>query len=208
MNKLAIFGASGHGKVVAEIAELNGWSDIVFFDDAWPSITQLEGWRINGGTEALINSLHEFDAFFVAIGNNVIRLDKHFTFELAGGIGICLIHPSAVVSKYSQLDSGTAVMANAVVGAYVSIGKAGIINTSCTIDHDCKLEEAVHISPGANLAGGVKVGRGTWIGIGASIIQQIQVGSNVIVGAGSVVINDVMQGLTVAGVPAKSIHIK
>lgn len=208
MSKLAIFGASGHGKVIAEIAELNGWSDIVFFDDAWPTITQLEGWRITGDTDTLICSLHEFDAFFVAIGNNVIRLDKHISFELAGGKAVSLIHPSAVVSKYSKLAPGTVVMANAVVGAYAYVGKAGIINTNCTIDHDCKLEEGVHISPGANLAGGVKVGRCSWIGIGASIIQQIQVDRNVIVGAGSVVINDVMQGLSVAGVPAKSIHIK
>ncbi|QYK00269.1 acetyltransferase [Shewanella psychrotolerans] len=207
MSKLAIFGASGHGKVIAEIAELNGWSEIVFFDDAWPSITQLEGWRVNGDSDMLISSLHEFGAFFVAIGNNAIRLDKHITFELAGGKAISLIHPSAVVSKYSKLASGTAVMANAVVGAYACVGKAGIINTNCTIDHDCKLEEAVHISPGANLAGGVKIGRCSWIGIGASIIQQIQIDSNVIVGAGSVVINDVMQGLSVVGVPAKSIHI-
>ena len=32
MPKLAILGASGHGKVVADIAELNGY-DVVFFDD-------------------------------------------------------------------------------------------------------------------------------------------------------------------------------
>ena len=36
MNCLAILGASGHGKVVAEIAELQGWKKIVFFDDAFP----------------------------------------------------------------------------------------------------------------------------------------------------------------------------
>ncbi len=38
MSRLAVLGASGHGKVVADCAELVGWSDIVFFDDAWPKI--------------------------------------------------------------------------------------------------------------------------------------------------------------------------
>src|SRR5690606_24126355 len=36
MIRLAILGASGHGKVVADCAELCGWSVVEFFDDAWP----------------------------------------------------------------------------------------------------------------------------------------------------------------------------
>ena len=32
-NRLVIVGASGHGKVVADIAQLNGYTDIVFLDD-------------------------------------------------------------------------------------------------------------------------------------------------------------------------------
>lgn len=32
-NKLAIIGAGGHGRVVADIAKLNGYEEIVFFDD-------------------------------------------------------------------------------------------------------------------------------------------------------------------------------
>lgn len=31
MKKLTIIGASGHGKVVADIAKLNGYDEIVFF---------------------------------------------------------------------------------------------------------------------------------------------------------------------------------
>ena len=33
MNRLMIVGAGGHGKVVADIATQNGYSDIVFLDD-------------------------------------------------------------------------------------------------------------------------------------------------------------------------------
>ena len=33
MKKLAIIGASGHGKVVADIALKNGYTEIVFLDD-------------------------------------------------------------------------------------------------------------------------------------------------------------------------------
>jgi hypothetical protein len=33
MKKLAIIGASGHGKVIADIAAKNGYQEIVFLDD-------------------------------------------------------------------------------------------------------------------------------------------------------------------------------
>lgn len=33
MKKLMIIGASGHGKVVADITRHNGYTDIVFLDD-------------------------------------------------------------------------------------------------------------------------------------------------------------------------------
>ncbi|MCV5435178.1 hypothetical protein OFN37_39345, partial [Escherichia coli] len=40
MNKCAILGASGHGKVIAELAELNGFKEIIFFDDRFPELMQ------------------------------------------------------------------------------------------------------------------------------------------------------------------------
>ena len=33
LKKLIIIGASGHGKVVADIAKMNGYEEIVFLDD-------------------------------------------------------------------------------------------------------------------------------------------------------------------------------
>ena len=38
MKTLAILGASGHGKVVADAALSTGlWQEVVFYDDAWPA---------------------------------------------------------------------------------------------------------------------------------------------------------------------------
>ena len=36
MKKIIIIGASGHGKVVADVARLNGYDEIVFLDDSKP----------------------------------------------------------------------------------------------------------------------------------------------------------------------------
>lgn len=205
MKKLAVFGAGGHGKVVAEIAELSGWEQVVFFDDRWPNFSKLERWSVVGNGEMLLARVDDYDAVFVAIGNNQIRLEKASLFEEAGGLLVTLVHPKAVISPDSHIGRGSVVMANAVINPFVSIGKASIINTSATIDHDCTLHTAVHISPGANLAGGVNVGQFSWVGMGSSIIELIHIGSHVIVGAGSVVIHDISNETSVVGSPARRI---
>ena len=47
MKKLIIIGASGHGKVVADIAKKNGYTEIVFLDDN-ESIHECGGYPIVG----------------------------------------------------------------------------------------------------------------------------------------------------------------
>lgn len=205
MKRLAILGASGHGKVAAEIAELIGWQEIVFFDDAWPSVDVVGAWSVVGNTDRLISSIGEYDGFFIAIGNNSTRLRKFNQVNNYSMNPATLIHPSAVISKYAVVGEGTVVMANAVINPFVTVGLASIVNTGVTIDHDCLLVSAAHISPGAHLAGEVVVGSRSWVGVGANIKQQVVIGEDVIIGAGATVVNNIENGLTVVGCPAKPI---
>lgn len=202
MKTCAIFGASGHGKVLAEIAELNDYNQIEFFDDRWPTVNSLEAWSVVGDTSRLKNRAKEFDALIVAIGNNTTRLSKQLLFENAGANIVALIHPRAVISQYATIQPGTVVMPNAVVNPFSRIGKGCIINTNATIEHDCVLEDGVHVSPNASLAGGVKVGKHTWIGIGSQVKQMIVIGNEVVVGAGSTVVKNIPDFQTVVGSPA------
>ncbi|HIC96179.1 TPA: transferase, partial [Candidatus Bipolaricaulota bacterium] len=84
-------------------------------------------------------------------------------------------------------------------------GENVIINTGATIDHDCVIEDYVHISPGVHLAGNVKLGELSHIGIGASAVQRVKIGKGVIIGAGAVVIDDIPDHVTAVGVPARVI---
>ncbi|WP_286295420.1 acetyltransferase [Vibrio apostichopi] len=202
MKSCAILGASGHGKVIAEIAELNGYHNIVFFDDRWPSLKSVEHWSVSGDTSTLLSNVKEYDLTVVAIGHNATRSAKQHELSQAGATFDVLVHPSALISKYAIINVGTVVMANAVVNPFSHVGISCIINTGSTIDHDCKLADGVHISPGVNLAGGVEVGKNTWIGIGSQVKQLVAIGCDTVVGAGSTVINNVPNFKTVVGSPA------
>ena len=197
MKRLAILGASGHGKVIAECAELSGWDTVVFFDDA--PVTFNGHWPVVGDTTALLSQVKDFDGVFVGIGNNSIRSEKLNQLSKAGAKIPIITHPSAIVSKHSSIGAGSVIMAGAVINTDCKIGEGVIINTSATIDHDCLLGDFAHICPGANLAGGVTVGDYSWVGIGSAVRQMIKIGSNVMVGAGAVVVSEISDSTVVTG---------
>lgn len=206
MSRLALLGASGHGKVVADAALSAGWSHVDFFDDSSRENLQNFRWLVVGDSIALYNRLKDYDGVLVAIGNCRIRLAKQQELEAAGATIAKVVHPAACISRYAVLGPGTVVMAGAVINADVSIGPAGIINTGSTVDHDCKLASAVHIAPGAHLSGNVTVGSFSWIGIGAAVKQGISIGSGVMIGAGAVVVRPVPDDQTLVGNPARPQH--
>lgn len=201
MKKLAILGASGHGKVVADIAECCGW-EVAFFDDSKPLGFINLTWPVLGSYQDLIAQLGRFEGVVVAVGNNAIRLARSRSLRDEGASLVTLTHPSACVSRYARMEAGSVIMPSAVINAGARVGLACIVNTGASIDHDCVLADGVHISPGARLAGEVVVGEHSWIGIGASIRQQICIGANAMVAAGAVVVKAVEDNATVAGVPA------
>ena len=203
MKRLAVLGASGHGKVVADSALLFGWSEIIFFDDSWPQKKVVGRWQIIGTSDSMLKEAAEFDGAIIAIGNNQTRLkifsdSKNSSLDL-----ITLKHPNSVVSPNATVGRGSVVFAGVVINIGAVLGECVIVNTGAIVDHDCVLENGVHIAPGAHLSGNVHVGPGTWVGVGACVKQGIKIGANVTVGAGAVVISDIADGLTVLGNPAR-----
>jgi sugar O-acyltransferase (sialic acid O-acetyltransferase NeuD family) len=203
MAHLAILGASGHGRVVAETAIEAGWESIVFFDDGFGGRSGFGRWPVAGDGDALLASVREFAGVIVAIGLNRSRLAKIRQFAAAGAALTTLIHPRAYVSRDVKLGPGSVVFAGAAIQPGASLGSACIVNTAATVDHDCILADGVHISPGSHLAGGVLIAECAWLGIGSVVRQHVSIGADAVVGAGAAVVRDVAQGTTVVGVPAR-----
>jgi UDP-perosamine 4-acetyltransferase len=213
MTAFLIWGAGGHGKVVADVVRASGGTVAGFVDSDPAKLGRLVepgGGRVLMMEEEFLGRLDRLDrlpdgvdAVALAFGNNALRIESHRRL----GAHRCppLIHPRATVSESVMIGDGTVVLAGAVINPAARIGCAVIVNTGAIVEHDCVVEDGVHLAPRSVVGGGVRIGRGAWIGIGAIVIQQIAVGAETRVGAGAAVIHDVADGATVVGVPAKPI---
>jgi sugar O-acyltransferase (sialic acid O-acetyltransferase NeuD family) len=206
MKKLIIIGAGGHGRVVADCAQqLGKYSQIVFLDDCFYERKENSEWQVIGSVKDFPKYIDDAD-FIVAFGNNRLRKQIILQLKQVKANIVSIIHPSAVVSPHTFIGKGVVIFANAVVNIGASIADGCIINTAATVDHDCELHECVHVSPGANIAGGVHIAQLSWIGIGSIIVECITLADNTQVGAGAVVTQSTQANSLYVGVPAKRVR--
>lgn len=203
--QIIIVGASGHGKVMADIIQKSGDTVVGFLDDNPELGEDFVGFPILGKTEKFVD--YKNCKFVIAIGNADIR--EKLADKLEGVKWYTAVHPSAQISEVETLiGEGTAVMANAVINSGAKIGKHCIINSGAIVEHDNQIGDYVHISVGAKLAGNVQIDKSTWIGIGAVISNNLCVCSECMIGAGAVVVKNIEETGTYVGVPVKILENK
>ena len=201
--RLFIYGASGHGRVVADVARLLGYEVAGFLDDA-PGLVggTMDGVAVLPGT-----ALREFavgTVLALGIGNNAVRGRLTEEMRTRGVTLPVLVHPTAILAGDVAVGEGTLVTARAVLNPGAVVGAAAIINTGAIVEHDCRIGDLAHVSPGAVLAGGVIVGARAHVGAGAVVLPGRTVGEGAVVGAGAVVTRDVAPCAVVLGVPARA----
>ena len=207
---LLVWGAGGHGRVVADLIGAVGWH-VGGFVDAKPRTVEnvINGERWNCVDEAVLIGAVEaagvlpLNAAAVALGIGDNRQRSAARRALGAKVSKALFHPSSVVSKAAVISPGTVVMAGAIVNAGSSVGAGGIINTAAVVDHDCILGTDVHVATGAVLTGGIKLGARVLVGAGAILLPGVEVGDDAVIGAGAVIIHDVPRGATVVGNPGR-----
>ncbi len=194
-DKVYLYGASGHAKVVMDIARL-AYVDVPCLIDDNPQVYELAG-------KPVVHNADGLSPLIVTIGDCQIR--RNIVCKLGEREYVTVVHPSAVVADNAKLGYGTVVMAGAILNPYVEVGNHSIINTGALLDHDVKVGDFVHIAPHCTICGGAEVGEGTWVGAGSTVIQGIKIGKDCYIGAGSVVVKDIPDGCLCYGNPARVI---
>ena len=194
-DKVYLYGASGHAKVVMDIARQAYYEVPCLIDDN-PQVTELAGLPV-------VHSAEGLTPIIVTIGDCQIR--RKIVEKLGEREYVTVIHPTAVKAESVKLGYGTVVMAGAIINPDATIGNHCIINTGASVDHDCKVHDFVHIAPHCTLCGEVEVGEGTWVGAGTTVIQCVKIGKNCFIGAGSVVVKDIPDNSLCYGNPARVI---
>lgn len=207
--KIFIYGASGHAKVVIDIIEQEGRYIIEFLVDDAPDHmgAQVCGYEVIGDNEDLLRMYvgRSPSAGIVAIGDNQTRLRIGKWLESKSFGLINAIHPASHRGKNVKIENGTVVMAGAVINTDTIIGKHVIVNTNVSIDHDCSISNGVHVAPGSTICGSVSVGEATLIGANATVVPNVTIDRDVTVGAGSTVLHDVPAGATIVGIEMKTV---
>jgi len=202
--KLIVFGAGGHGKVVAETAKQAGWTVVGFVDDVIASGTMVDSSHHILGNRDWLSSLPRTEyQIALGIGDNCSRGSVASFLDSQGFSAAIVISPNAVVSPSAQIGSGTVVFPGAIINATAAVGKGTIINSGAIVEHDAKVGDYAHLSPNSTLGGGSSVGDFTHVGIGCSIIPLVSVGSRSILGAGSVATRRIPDNVVAFGVPAR-----
>jgi len=200
---VAIIGYSGHAYVIIDILLSAGRLVTAYCDQEEKEFNPYHLHYLGKESE-VIRKLKKFD-FFACVGHNGIRERIHTNVSAFLGNPINAIHPSAVISSSVKMGDGVMVAANATINPLTEIGRGVICNTSCTIDHECQIEDFVHVAPGAVVCGNVKIGKGTFVGANSVIKQGVIIGKNVVIGAGTVIIRDIPDNVTVVGNPQKQL---
>jgi len=199
MKQIIIIGAGGHGRVVADLAKLCGYTGVLFLDDnIRPDNSNIVVGKVVDYDKFICNS-----DFIVAIGNNSVREKLQIELTKRGAKLPILIHPNSTVANGVVIGAGTVIMAGAVINTGATIGDGCIINTCCSVDHDCCVGDYSHVSVGAHIAGTVKIGDRCFVGAGATVINNMDICSDCTIGAGAVVTKSINEQGTYVGVPAR-----
>jgi sugar O-acyltransferase (sialic acid O-acetyltransferase NeuD family) len=203
---IILVGYSGHGLVVADAAVCSGTAIRYYADIKAAEMNPFDLEYLGNEGRSDFQGWGNNFLFALGIGDNNVRQRIALGIKKKEETFINIIHPESSISGTAKLGLGLFISKNVSINVLAEVGDYSILNTGCIIEHECSLRSAVHVGPGAVLAGNVTVGDRSFIGANSVIKQGIVIGNDVVIGAGSVVIHDIPDNGKVAGNPARNIR--
>lgn len=212
---VAVYGASGHGRAVADmLGRSNALGErckvVAFIDDTPEKIGQemngipvlsLEHWRAS----------HSDVPCFVSPGQTATRRLLVNRVLEAGGHFVCMYSNPPAVSAGFQIGVASGVWAPVYVGPDVKVGNHVQVMPMSSLGHDIRIGDFVTICPGCIISGHVVIEEGAYIGAGTVVTngsedKPLVIGRDAKVGAASFVSKSVPRTAKVAGYPARPLR--
>lgn len=206
MTNIVVYGAAGHGRVIADMICADLRYNFLGFIDNYECESNYRGRGIIGHElDAETVSKYAIDAVALGIGDNAnrIKIAERICSHMKDIKIATLIHPSAVIAATVELGEGSVVFAGAVLQSGAKLGRGCIVNTSASLDHDSEMGDFSALLPGARVAGNVKIGVGAVVCMGACVQNAVTIGNHAVIGAMSLIRGDVPDLAVCYGVPAR-----
>ncbi len=209
MSKLLLLGASGLAREALAAVNASGAHEVIGFLDDDPALwdQQLDSVKVQGGIE----EVQRFPAAKLVLctgsGSSRSTIAKRLS-TLGRGHDAdyaTIIHPSVSVAPSCRVDTGSILLAGAVLTASAVLGRHVVVMPNATITHDDRIEQFATVCAGVSLGGSAHIGEGAYLGMNSSVKERVRVGKYSILGMGAVLLTDLPPGETWAGVPARRI---
>lgn len=207
MREIFLLGVGHNTSVFIDLAEHCGYriKGLYHYNDE-KSGELLHGIPILGSFEKLF---YEMDLsgrnFLLTMGDNLIRSEIADKLRSRGGQTPFLIHPTAVISRFANIQEGVSVSPFSYVQANSTIGRDTIILSGVNISHDNTIGKGCFIAGGATIGAYTVLEDFVFIGQGVlTVSEKVKyIGKNSLVGAGALVTKPIEPNIVVAGRPAK-----
>jgi acetyltransferase EpsM len=208
--KVIILGAGGNANVIrSTINDINEDSDKIEFLGFLDDRNDVRKNQLIKGkiTKKNIDKFKKFkDVFFIwslrstDLGEGILKKYKVLNIEQKKLLTV--IHPTAVISKYSKIGYGVTIHPFVNVSTNVVIKNNVHIFSHSMIGHDTNLDHFSYVANNVSMGAFIKLNQGGYLGMNSTIRERVKIGKWSIVGMGSVVINNVKNFSVVVGNPA------
>jgi len=192
---IVILGGGGHASVLADICLQQGREimavvspDVISARSVFRGIKRLERdtdvLSFAPKTVELVNGIGN-------IPGSDLRRQLARKFSELGYRFRNVIASSSLVSEFAVIDEGAQVLPGAIINSGAILGPHSIVNSGAVVEHDCVIEEYVHVGPNSTICGGACIGAGSIIGPSAVVAMGLNIGKMTIIGAGASVVRSV-----------------
>lgn len=213
MNKLIIIGGYGNGTVVASTVE-----DINRMGEKWEIIGFLNDFEKKINDYPVIGPIHydtvqkylnDRNTYFlytlISTKYREAHLDKLLDLKIPEDRFATIIHPTAVISKFSTIGQGVSIQPFVSVGPNVNIANHVQIFAQSLVGHNAKLDNYTYVANNSCIGANVHLQEGAYMGTNSTTIENITLGRWCLVGIGAVVLKNVLPYTKVVGNPAREI---